>query len=534
MRRFLCQPLLILSPLVLSASFMACGPPEEEPVTDQPDQGIELSAEELASLRADVHNIIQTHALKPVEKPDIPAAKVELGQNLFFDSIISGNKDTSCGTCHRPLQGTVDGVSLPAGTKARLDPMTGARYPGPELEYMPRNVPDLFNRGHQDIRTFFWDTRLQKVERDGEEQFVIYDRLDGYSPGNIFRQMDSDKMLEQMHAVPENLLAAQNMMPILNRDELRGAIGDTDVCGEPNQLANFENFDPESVWNALMARLMEIPAYQELFANAYPDVPTEHLSLVHAANAISAFIIDSYTLTNSPWDRFLRGEEDALEPAALRGAKLFYGKAACSTCHSGDLFTDQEYYNIGVAPMGSGPGSRVSTTRKIDRGVAHRSLASQDESFKFRTPPLRNVEVTGPYMHTGGYNTLKDVLRHKNNAMDALWTYNVMQLRPEFQAELHRQKESFEAVESTMEPLFQSPLHMTEEEMDDLVAFLESLTSPEAHDLSYTAPESVASGLPINIPMNPNIPSETGYALDLDVTEYCAARAEMLANKEEQ
>lgn len=286
-----------------------------------------------------------------------------------------------------------------------------------------------------------------------------------------------------------------------------------------------EDFDPETTWKRLMERLLEIPGYQELFARAYPALTEEQLTFMHAGNAISAFIQDAYTLTDAPWDRFVAGEDDVMSEAALRGAKLFYGKASCGACHTGTLMTDQNYYNLGIAPLGSGPSSRVSTGRKIDRGVAHRSLAGQEESFKFRTPPLRNVALTAPYMHTGAYNTLEAVVRHKNDAYQALWNYDVRQLRPEFQSELHRDRESYEKVEATLDPLFQSSLGLTEDEIQDLVAFLESLTSPRAHDLSYTKPDAVPSGLPINIPPNPNLPSEKGYALDADYTEYCAKRA---------
>ena len=519
--------------LCLALVLSACGPDaSDDPITD-PDDG-PSEAERVESLRQDVRQLIADNDIEPLQKNQaIDPNKVKLGQALFFDSILSGNKDTSCGTCHRPMQATVDGVSIPAGTMARHDATTGARIPGPEQDYMPRNVPDLFNRGHEEFRTFFWDTRIQRVENeDGSSNMVFFDRLDGYAPKNLFRVMDDEMFSQRMLATPDNLLAAQNMFPVLNRDELRGARGHVDMCGEVNELAQIEDFDPETAWAQLMARLLDIPGYRELFAAAYPSLSTEQLSFVHAANGLSAFIEDAYTLTDAPWDRFVAGEDEALSEAALRGATIFYGKGTCNACHTGTLMTDQNYYNIGIAPLGSGPSSRVSTGKKLDRGVAHRSLAGPDEAFKFRTPPLRNVELTGPYMHTGAYNTLEAVVRHKNNAYKALWNYDVRQLRPEFQSELHRERESYEAVEATLDPLFQSPLGLTEDEIQDLVAFLEALTSPQAHDLSHTAPESVPSGLPINIPPNPNLPSEDGYALDVDYTDYCAARAAALKSQE--
>ncbi len=485
------------------------------------------TTQEIAALKQDVRAQIVSQGVTPLEKPEISPAKAELGKMLFFDSIISGTKDTSCGTCHRPMQATVDGVSLPAGSLARHMPDTGARLPGAEQDYMPRNVPDLFNRGHQDFTTFFWDTNIQKVYMDDQERFVIFDRLDAYAPENFFRVMNDQRFEGTMHAVPENLLAAQNMMPVLNRDELRGPSGSSDVCDEHNELAAVTDGSPEEVWDKLMDRLMEIPEYRELFAKAYPDVPEDQLSFVHAANGISAFIADAYTLTDSPWDRFIAGDDEALSPEALRGAKLFYGKAMCSSCHSGTLMTDQQVYNLGVIPLGSGPSSRQTTNKKIDRGVAHRSLAGPEDEFKFRTPPLRNVELTAPYMHTGTYNTLEAVVRHKNNTPVYLWSYDASQLRPEFLVQLHKQRESFERVESTLEPLFQKPLGLTEDEIQDLVAFLEALTDPQARDLSHTAPERVPSGLPINIPPNPNEPppgQDYSLGIEEETARYCQSR----------
>lgn len=487
------------------------------------DQDVEVS--EVGTLRQEVRVQLAAQGVEPLEKSQVDANKAALGKLLFFDSILSGNKDTSCGTCHRPMQATVDGVSLPAGTAARHFDDTGARLPGPEQDYMPRNVPDMFNRGHKDFTTFFWDSNIQTVEVDGESRMVIFDRLDSYAPGNFFRVMDDSAFEGKMLAVPDNLLAAQNMMPVLNRDELRGANGHLDVCGEVNELATVQDVDPETVWRKLMVRLLEIPEYRAQFARAYPDVPEDQLSFVHAANSLSAFISDAYTLTDAPWDRFVAGEEDAVGIDALRGAKLFYGEALCSTCHSGTLMTDQEFYNLGVMPLGSGPASRQTTSKKIDRGVAHRSLAGGEDAFKFRTPPLRNVALTGPYMHTGVYNSLEAVIRHKNNTPVSLWNYDVRQLREEFMFEINNDPESLMKVEATLDPMFRKPLGLTDEEVLDLVAFLESLTSPQASDLSHTAPDSVPSGLPINIPPNPNEPPRgDDYSLGLDIMAYCASR----------
>ncbi|HUM68759.1 MAG TPA: cytochrome c peroxidase, partial [Chloroflexota bacterium] len=99
---------------------------------------------------------------------------------------------------------------------------------------------------------------------------------------------------------------------------------------------------------------LAIPAYQELFRQAYPDVPAVELGFQHAANALAAFQAQAFTFTNSPWDRYLAGDESALSKQAKQGALLFYGRAGCAACHSGPLFTDQQYHNIAAPQFGPG------------------------------------------------------------------------------------------------------------------------------------------------------------------------------------
>ena len=505
--------------LALCGASAACH--DLDPVEQGATPDVVQRERQIEALRAD----LLAQGVEPLRKPEISAQKAELGKMLFFDSILSGTKDTSCGTCHRPMQATVDGVSLPAGSLARHDPLTGARTPGSEQNYMPRNVPDLFNRGDALFTSFFWDKNIQSVEIDGQMQFAIFERMDRRAPQNFFRVLSGQGFEATMMASPENLLAAQNMMPVLNRDELRGPSGSVDVCGEPNELASVPDSNPETVWKRLMARLLEHEAYRELFRAAYPEVPEERLSFVHAANGLSAFISDAYTLTDSPWDRFLEGEDEALTDEALRGATLFYGKAQCSSCHSGTMMTDLKPYNLGVTPLGHGPSSRQTTTRKLDRGVAHRSHSDFHDDFGFRTPPLRNVALTAPYMHNGIYTSLAQVIVHKNDATKALYSYDTTLLRPEFRPAAFHGEESFAQVEETLDVMFKRPLGLEYNEILDLVAFLEALTSPQARDLSHTRPERVPSGLPITIPPDPNLASPHGYALDLDHETYCRERA---------
>lgn len=102
---------------------------------------------------------------------------------------------------------------------------------------------------------------------------------------------------------------------------------------------------------------------------------------------------------NAPYDRFKAGDATALSPAAQRGMALFFGKANCSACHSGASFTDSGFHNIGVA--GSDPGRFAISKLEGDTGA-------------FKTPTLREIARTAPYMHDGSQATLEEVLDHYN------------------------------------------------------------------------------------------------------------------------
>lgn len=144
---------------------------------------------------------------------------------------------------------------------------------------------------------------------------------------------------------------------------------------------------------------------------------------------------------NSEYDKFARGESNALSDAAKRGADLFFGERAdCFHCHSEGLLTDFDFHNNGLDSIldNGNLGRAKVTNRSSDHG-------------KFKTPSLHNVEVSGPYMHDGRFATLAEVVEHYNSGIRR---------------------------SATLSPKIKSPngLQLTEEEKADLVAFLKSLT----------------------------------------------------------
>ena len=131
--------------------------------------------------------------------------------------------------------------------------------------------------------------------------------------------------------------------------------------------------------------------------------------LVHAANAIAAFEASQWRTDQSPFDQYLQGSEDALNASQLRGMKLFYGKAECADFHSGQLLTDQSFHAIGMPQLGPGKGDGVDGYEDFGR---ERVTGESRDRYKFRTPALRNVALTGPWGHAGSYRRLKDVVMH--------------------------------------------------------------------------------------------------------------------------
>jgi len=192
----------------------------------------------------------------------------------------------------------------------------------------------------------------------------------------------------------------------------------------------------------LVKELYLIDGYRNMFIKAYPK---EGISSKTILKAIASFE-RSIVSTESPFDRWIKGDEDAISKAAKQGFKLFKGKANCIACHHGFNFTDNGFHNTGMS--GSGDDGRYALVpAKILKGA-------------FKTPTLRNVTLTAPYMHNGKYQTLEQVIEHYNRGGD-LKT----------------------AIDPNIKPLF-----LTDQEKKDLIAFLKTLTDTATQ---ITAPELI-------------------------------------------
>lgn len=395
--------------------------------------------------------------------PQDPAA-VELGRALFFDKLLSGNRDVACATCHDVSAGLADGRSLAVGTgSVGSGPV---RQLGPGRQFTTRSAPTLLNAG-LGLFQMFWDMRLV----GGHGHFV------------------GDPGIPLPGGLP-NLLTAQAMLPVLNRGEMRGAPGDRDVFGNPNELAQLDDLQAAQIWDAIMDRLLAVSEYTARFNAAFPGVGRPRFE--HAARALAVFQMQDFTRTRSPFDRYLERDDNALTTEQKRGGLLFFGKAQCSSCHNGPFLGVQGLANVGAPQIG--PGGAKEPPFDLGRGEHE---ASEFYRFAFRVAPLRNVELTAPYFHSGAYRTLEAVVRHYNDVGEALRGYDPAQLDPDVRPLYRGDQATVHAIEQTLDGRLRQPLGLTDTEIGELVAFLKGLTDPSARNLESVVPASVPSGLPV-------------------------------------
>lgn len=177
----------------------------------------------------------------------------------------------------------------------------------------------------------------------------------------------------------------------------------------------------------LVKELSAVPGYVDEFGKVFNDKITAD----NIAKAIAAFE-RTIVVRDTAFDKYLQGDDDAISADAKDGMKLFAGKAGCITCHAGPLLSDHGYHNLGM----KGDDGRYNVTKK------------EEDKGKFRTPGLRGVAHTAPYMHDGSLATLRDVVDYYNKGGGD-----------------HANKSNLI-----------KPLGLTEQEVNALVAFLESLS----------------------------------------------------------
>jgi cytochrome c peroxidase len=323
--------------------------------------------------------------------------KIALGDKLFNDMRFSSTGLVSCATCHDPKKAFTDS---PLKTSEGINKLTGTR-----------NAPTVVNAVYFEKQ--FWDGRSPSLE---------------------------DQALHPpVNPVEMGLKDHQPILQIVRTD----------------------------------------PEYTKAFKTVFGKGGTD-ITMAEVTAAIAAFERTQVS-GNSPFDRWrYGGDENALTPAQKRGFEVFINKGRCVSCHVVEqtqaLFTDNRFHNIGVGvnaiqkdiPALAGEFLKAkATASEVDLKVLSDKRSSElgrfavtrsvDDMGSFKTPTLRNVDVTAPYMHDGSIAKLRDVVIHYNNGGATYLTDPVN----DFLSGGIR------------------PLDLSDQEIDDLVAFMEALTSPE-------------------------------------------------------
>jgi cytochrome c peroxidase len=270
----------------------------------------------------------------PTDNPTSPA-KVALGRQLFWDPILSGDRDVACASCHHPslayadarrLSIGVGGSGLGAGRAATGGAETVTTRNAMTILDTAFNGAVIASAYDPTTAPMFWDNRVTSLEE-------------------------------------------QARGPILSAGEMRGS-----------------SFDAAQIFPEIVTRLEAIPEYVASFEVSFGAGPITDTAIVQAISAFERTLVDA----GSSYDRFVKGDVTALSPAQRRGMAVFE-RGGCAACHSGPMFSDYKLHRLGVPDL---PGA----ARDLGAGAG-----------AFRTPSLRNVTRTAPYMHNGALGDLDQV-----------------------------------------------------------------------------------------------------------------------------
>ena len=403
-------------------------------------------------------------------------ARAKIGQLLFYDKVLSGNRNISCGTCHHHRFGGADGLSLGIGEGGvGVGPQRHAGTGESRIKKrVPRNASALWNLGAKAFTVLFHDGRL-----------ALADDFD-----NGFNTPAEEWLPHGL----ETVLGTQAIFPMTAQFEMAGNPKENEVAG-----ALHDRID--AVWPILAKRVRVIPEYGQMFVDTFDTVDRpEDVTISHIGEALAAFIALEFRSNDSPFDAFLKGDVTALTPRQQEGAALFYGKAGCADCHSGPLLTDQKFHALAIPPFGPGRTRRFDPyTRDVGRMGETDAL---EDAYRFRTPSLRNVALTAPYGHNGAYPTLDGIIRHHLDPRAALdeWRPEMANLPPApwlAAIDFVVWQDRFE-MERLRRRIDITPRKLSDEEIATLVEFMHALTGASATSLPLGVPDLVPSGLPVD------------------------------------
>lgn len=360
--------------------------------------------------------------------PDVvapPAAQVHLGRLLFWDPILSGENDVACATCHHPDFAWADGRALSLGPAATgLGPDRVAHSDG-QIPVAKRNAQSILNTVYNGL-----GRRRGRRGRGGVRS------VDPVSAPMFWDNRTTS-------------LEAQALEPIKAFEEMRSS-------AYPEELAV----------DSVVARLGTFPEYVRLFDETFGERGIQSETLSEALASYQRSLV----AVNSPWDRFQQGDASALSAQEQRGMREF-NAVGCNRCHGGPMFSDFRLHAEGVAenPL----------------------LAEPDTSrgrFQFRTPSLRNVASTAPYMHNGMLASLEDVLAFYDNGRSENPNVSSGGGGGRGRGGRGRGDDGTPRLDRD----FRRVADMSAQQMEDIIAFLKALTDD---DFDRTIPGEVPSGL---------------------------------------
>ena len=417
-----------------------------------------------------------TERITPDHFVEVNEDAAELGRLLFYDAVISGNRNISCGTCHHHDLASSDGVSLGIGQGGKGIGRERMAADGRNRirRRMPRNSPALFNLGAKDVSLLFHDGRISVDD--------IY--------GNDFNTPAEEFLPQGLSSI----LAAQALFPLVGEVEMGGSPEQNEVAAAVNERIDYG-------WPLIVERIRGIPGYEKHFVASFEDVhSSQDMSIVHVANAIGNFVASEWRSFDSAFDRYLAGNSEALTPVQKSGMELFFGKAGCSACHGGPFLTDQKFHALAIPPLGPGRTRRFDLIARDVGRVGESDMI--EDAYRFRTPALRNVALTAPYGHNGTYSDLEGVIRHHLDPLRALndwdpsqvvladvpWLNNTDFVAHDNRLEMERLKQKVDII----------PVSLDDREVEDLVAFMHALTGGESVAGRLGRPTTVPSGLPVD------------------------------------
>jgi cytochrome c peroxidase len=437
-------------------------------------------------LDAQLRGVIDAHGLAGDpsigrDLPNIEDPLAQLGMMLFYTKGLGGQQDSACVTCHHPMLGGGDGLPMSIGVGAEDPDLLGPGRIHPGGPLVPRNAPTTFNSGMWDA-VMFHDGRVESL---GKTPLLNGD--DGYG----IRTPDRPLGYPDVNAGP-NLAAAQSMFPVVSEEEMRGFDFGTEI-GNTGEALNGRVRD-------LLAQI--IGGYGEggggLSPNGWPtefrtalgsDAPVDEL-ITYSSIALALGEYErSQVFVDTPWRTYVAGNDDAMDEEEKHGALLFFGEAACSTCHVGDFFTDEKFHVNAIPQIGIGKDSGMYGDDDWGRYL---ETGRSEDRYAFRTPTLLNVEVTGPYGHGGAYPTLEGIVRHHLEPQKAIEEYDFGAVDPSIRvanAERYTQAALEQLHENRSNGIYSvRNVDLTDDQIGQIVAFLLTLTDPCVRSRECLAP----------------------------------------------